>query len=127
MRRQAELVERELVGDLARRLEERVRDDAFTADLYRGLANRAWRKEGVEGEAALSWRRAEELVNELRSLASLPRLELAQTGGEGEVSKTLAGELGRLGWASRPLDTGGHEAAHLDDEESPPPASRRAG
>lgn len=127
MKREAELVERELVADLARRLEERVRDEAFMADVYRGLAGRAWRKDGVEGEVAPSWRRAEELVNELRALASLPRLELAQTGGEGEVSATLARELGRLGWASRPLDTGGHEAAHLDDEESPPPASRRPG
>jgi hypothetical protein len=114
-------LERELVGDL-RGLGDRLRDEEFSGDLYRALSNRVWRRErGTEGHLSLSWRRAEEVVNDLRELHRVAPLELAQTGGEGEVSPAVHEELGRLGWTSKPLDTGRHEPAHEAGAASPPP------
>jgi hypothetical protein len=51
----AERVERELVRDLAT-LGGHIADEEFCFELYRALANNAWRKEaGPGGEASLSW------------------------------------------------------------------------
>jgi hypothetical protein len=46
---------------------------------------------------------------------------LAQTGGEGEVSRTVEEVLGRFGWTHRELDTDRDDPAHLGLDESPPP------
>jgi hypothetical protein len=117
-----ELLERELVEDLAR-LEQRFMDEEFSSDLYRALANNVWRKVGgPAGHLSVSWGRAEEIVNELRAGAGEPPLTLAQTGGEGEVSDLVAGELSRLGWTGQPLNTARHDPQHLGQPESPPPA-----
>lgn len=115
-----EELEQELVRDLEQ-LAERFADEEFSTELYRALANNVWRRDGGEGGISLSWRRAEELVNDLRGRHGQRRLELAQTGGEGEVSELVRDELGRLGWSARPLDTDRHEPQHLESEESPPP------
>ena len=118
----AEEIERVLAEDLAR-LGDRLVDEEFTGDLYRGLANNVWHNEaGPPGEVALSWSRAEALVNELRSRHHREPLRLHQTGGEGWVSATVDAELGRLGWRHRPLDTDRQEDAHAGkDADSPPP------
>lgn len=118
----AEEIEDVLVEDLDR-LGDRLVDEEFTGDLYRGLANNVWHKEGgPAGEVALSWSRAEAVVNELRSRHDREPMQLHQTGGEGWVSTTVDDELGRLGWRHRPLDTDRQEDAHAGKEaESPPP------
>jgi hypothetical protein len=116
-----ETLERELVRDL-HALEERFADDEFASELYRALTNRIWRKQdGPDGHVSLSWGRAEEIVNELRARVGAEPLELAQTGGEGEVSRVVGEELGRLGWSSTPLNTGRHDPEHAAKPESPPP------
>ena len=123
-------LQRELIGDL-RTLGERLRDEEFCGDLYRALSNRAWRREGdSQGHVSLSWRRAEEVVNELREGEGQGPLTLAQTGGEGEVSPAVADELGGRGWTSEPLDTGQHDAAHdtsLPDAPPPDQGQRKLG
>ena len=120
----AETLERELVLDLAT-LAERFADEEFSSELYRALTNNKWRNERApEAHVSLSWNRAEELVNELRARVGEAPLTLAQTGGEGEVSDLVSGELGRLGWRADPLDTSTRDAAHLTQPESPPPAEQ---
>ena len=116
-------LERALVRDLDQ-LGERFLDEEFATELYRALTNRRWRRDGgPEGAIALSWSRAEEIVNELRGRHEREPLELAQTGGEGELSDLVEGELGGLGWRSEPLNTSRHDEAHVGQPaESPPPA-----
>lgn len=113
---------RELEFELFRDLEtldDRLDDEEFSSDLYRALSNRVWTK--GQGRVSLSWKRAEEVVNELRARRLQEPLALAQTGGEGEVSDVVDDELGRLGWRSAPLDTGSHDAEHQVRPPSPPP------
>ena len=112
--------QRELLGDL-RTLGERLRDEEFCGDLPRALSNRRWRRGGAEGHVSLSWRRAEEVVNELRDSQGEGSLTLAQTGGEGEVSPAVADELGGRGWTSEPLDTARHDEAHDTSLPNAPP------
>jgi hypothetical protein len=120
-------LERELLRDLFP-LRHRVREDWFATELYRALTNTAWRKQGgPEGHLSVSWARAERIVNELREREGDPPLDLAQTGGEGDVSGTVGDELAGLGWTSTPLDTGRHDDAHVDDPASPPPAASEPG
>ena len=109
-------------------LRDRLRDEWFARELYRALTSTAWRKrDGPDGHLSLSWTRAESIVNELRERDGEAPLELAQTGGEGEVSPMLAEELAGLGWTSASLDTGRHDDAHVDDDAPTPPASRDRG
>jgi hypothetical protein len=112
-----------LLEDLDR-LGDRLTDEKFCRELYRGLTERRWFPPGARaGEhVALSWKRAEELINELRVKRGRPAMVLAQTGGEGELDPTVADELGRLGWRSEPLDTSEHDPAHLASHEDPPQA-----
>ena len=119
-----ETIEGRLVADLAR-LGERFADEEFSTELYRALANRVWRKAaGPDGHVSLSWRRAESVVNELRERLGQQPLELAQTGGEGDLSDVVSEELGRLGWTSQPLNTSRHDEAHIAEPESAPPAEQ---
>jgi hypothetical protein len=121
-----ERLERELADDLAK-LGDRLIDEKFATELYRALTDNIWFRDedGPERHLALSWKRAEDLVNELRARVDRPPLTLAQTGGEGQVSRTVDDELGRLGWSHRPLDTGEHDERHVGEPaETPPPASR---
>ncbi|MEY2534476.1 MAG: hypothetical protein QOF29_2386 [bacterium] len=114
-------LEARLLADLET-LGERARDETFAAELYRALANNVWRCERVPGEhLSVSWQRAERLVNEWRRRHGEAPLELAQSGGEGEFDRTVAEELGRLGWTAAPLDTGRHDPEHVGQPESPPP------
>lgn len=121
MSESAEALEQELVNDLMR-LGDRFADDEFCADLYRALARNAWRKDaGPEGRLALSFSRAEQVVNELRARHGQEPVTLAQTGGEGDVSDLAAGELGRLGWRGEAVDTSTHDPERLTHPASPPP------
>src|SRR5215217_6909354 len=98
----AETLERELLRDLGS-LGERFADEGFCTDLYRALARNTWSKSGLpDGHVTLSYAHAEEVVNDLRARHAQSSLTLAQTGGEGDVSDTVAGELDRLGWRHRP-------------------------
>src|SRR3954447_16023167 len=111
-------LERELEHDLSV-LGDMVQDDSFYTELYKGLAGVNWTRDGEH--LSLSWKRAEEVVNALRAAHGHDPLELAQTGGEGEVSDRVAGALGTTGWKAKPLDTSRHDATHLDSRADAPP------
>ena len=114
-------LERDLTNDLAT-LGDRLVDERFCGDLYRMLAGNALvRGDGSGGRLSLSWRRAEELVNALRERVDSEPMTLAQTGGEGEASDTVADELRRLGWIPRPRDTSAHDDSHIASPPDPPP------
>jgi hypothetical protein len=121
--RTPEELERRLLEDLDR-LGDRLTDEKFCRELYRALADRRWFPPDARGgeHVALSWKRAEELINELRVKRGRPAMVLAQTGGEGQLDRTVADELGRLGWRSELLDTSEHDPAHLASHEDPPQA-----
>jgi hypothetical protein len=115
-------LERMLIDDLAGLGDALADDGRLVPDLYRALASRRLVKDGVDGHLALSWRRAEEVVDEARAAAGLPPVEgLAQSGGEGEVTARAAEALERLGWRSLPARTDEHDERHVWDPESPPP------
>jgi len=108
-----------LQSDL-QQLEGRLHDEKFARELYRALADNRWQKDGEV--LALSWKRAEELINALRGDHGEPPLTLAQTGGEGKVDSTVRDELEPRGWRIEPLDTSHADPSHLDSpEDSPPP------
>jgi hypothetical protein len=121
--RTPEELEQRLLEDLDR-LAERLVDEKFCHELYRALTDRRWRPPDARGDehVALSWKRAEELVNELRVRRGREPMVLAQTGGEGQLDPTVAEELDRLGWSSEPLETSAHDPAHLASHEDPPQA-----
>ena len=124
----AEHLEDELVQDL-RKIGDRLGEADLWDELYRALADRRWFRasDGPARHVALSFTRAEELVNGLRAERGRAPLELAQTGGEGVLDPGIARELEALGWASEPLDTSRHDDAHLDspqDEPRTPPSGR---
>jgi hypothetical protein len=104
------------------RLGDRMRDEKFSTELYRALADNKWSKEGET--VALSWKRAEELINAVRRGLGEKPLVLAQTGGEGTVDRSVREEFEPLGWKIEPLDTSTHDPAHLDSPEDPPPGAR---
>ena len=101
------------------RLEHRMRDEKFCRELYRALADNVWTKDGES--VALSWKRAEELINAVRRGLDEPPLALAASGGEGVVDRTIREEFEPLGWQIEPLDTSRHDPAHLSSPEDPPP------
>jgi hypothetical protein len=104
------------------RLEDRLRDEKFAHELYRALADNKWTKDGET--VALSWKRAEELINAVRRGLGAPPLELAQTGGEGMVDSSVREAFEPLGWKIEPLDTGHSDPAHLASPENAPPDRR---
>lgn len=120
-----EELERHLTEDLAT-LGDRFVDEEFCSALYRALAGNALRpaSDGESGRLSLSWKRAENLVNELRERAGREPMSLAQTGDEGQVSSTVADELRRLDWTLRPRDTSEHDDAHLASPHDAPPADQ---
>src|SRR3954451_1138906 len=111
-------LERELTHDLTV-LGDMVADESFYSELYRGLAGVSWSREGEH--VSLSWESAEELVYALRAQHGREPLELAQTGGEGEVSDRVAEALGGTGWTAKPLDTSRHDDAHGPSPRDAPP------
>jgi hypothetical protein len=91
----------------------------------RGAGTRsALSKADRSGQVSLSWQRAEDTVNALRGDSGREPLELAQSGGEGEVSATVAGELRGLGWQARPRNTSRHDDAHVGSPRDAPPADQ---
>jgi hypothetical protein len=117
---EADDLERELIDDLTSR-GERLADEEFSTDLYRALAGNALSKDGRAGHVSLSWRRAEDIVNGLRESIGREPLVLAQTGGEGDLSSTVADELARLGWQALPRTTSEHDDDHVSSPPDPPP------
>jgi hypothetical protein len=122
-----------LIEDL-HSLDERFADERFCAELYRALAGARLKHRDGGDPVVLSWTAAERLVNELRDHRGLPPLELAQTGGEGEVSGLVTGVLETLGWVAAPRDTREHDPDHraaMPAREGPadggPPAWAREG
>src|SRR3954468_3423287 len=113
-------LEQELLSDLEA-MPERLADEEFCLDLYRALANNAWRKAGHDGRLSLSWKRADEFINAVRERHGLPPVERAQSGGEGEVSDLIREALGPRGWTWEPLDTSEHQPDHVTSAEDPPP------
>ena len=88
-------------------LAERLADEQFCEELCGTLSNGALSKEGHPGHIALSWTRAADFLNGLRSnhgYGPLPCLE-------GVHGRTVTGDaaeaLGRRGWSSRPLKSSG--------------------
>ncbi len=116
-----EELEAQLRADL-HEIRERVADEKFARELYRALADRAWHRADAYdvGHVVLSWKAAEELINELRAEVGRPPMVLAQTGGEGELDDDPERELGRLGWRSHPARTDQHDPGHLRSPEDPP-------
>jgi hypothetical protein len=112
-----------MLHDAVLALDDRFADAESAAEVYRALANTVWRlRDGPEGHVSLSWSRAEALVNELRARHAQEPLELAQTGGEGDVSARIAEALGASGWTAQPLNTSRHDEQHAGETaESPPP------
>jgi hypothetical protein len=102
-------------------LEGRMRDEKFARELYRALANNKWSKDGES--VALSWKRAEELINAVRRGLGQKPLVLEATGGEGTVDRSIHEAFEPLGWTIEPLDTSTHDPSHLDSPEDPPPAA----
>ena len=99
-------LEGELVHDL-HGLSDRLADERFCRELYRGLTNRSLTKGGEPGgHLVLSWNHAADFVNELRAQVGHEPLPLAQSGGEGVISETVLDELTARGWETRPLNTG---------------------
>lgn len=111
-------LERRLLNDL-QTLGDMAADESFYRELYQALAGTRWFLEDSGGHVSLSWRRAEEAVNNLRAEHDRRPLELAQTGGEGDVSDRIAGALEGLGWRPRPA-TAGHDDARVDAEPERP-------
>ena len=118
-----EVLEFHLSNDLVT-LGDRLCDEEFCFELYRALAGNALHpaRAGLTGRLSLSWRRAEDLVNDLRDCVGRRPLTLAQTGGEGEVSSTVADELAGLGWTLRRRNTSVYDDAHTGSAPQPPPA-----
>jgi hypothetical protein len=120
-----ETLERQLLADLEG-LGERIADARLCRDLYAALAGYTLHPRDGEGRLALSWRRAEELINTARRANAQPPMEgLAQSGTEGEPASDRArATLESLGWELRPRVTHRQDDAHVSDPESPPPADR---
>ena len=108
-------------------LESQLGDAELATELYRALTNRTWRRaEAPELAVAVSWTRAERLVNELRERIGYAPLTPEQTGGEGEVTDRVRRELEDLGWRHEPLDTSSHQEHHVPEPASPPPPGHGA-
>jgi hypothetical protein len=115
-------LERQLLADLEG-LGERLDDERLTRDLYAVLAGFTLSRS--EGRIALSWKRAEEVINAARERHGLEPVTLAQTGVEGAPADDRAGELlESLGWQLEPRPTDRNDPAHVWSDEDPPPADR---
>jgi hypothetical protein len=103
------------------RLGDRVCEDWFAVELYRALAGRRWRSEDGAGVVAMSWRRAEQVVDDLREAHRAPTLSLAQRGGEGQLSEEVDRVLRAHGWVSEQMNPDRHDPTHTDAARGLPP------
>jgi hypothetical protein len=114
--------ERRLLEVVTAHREELVEDESFAVDVYRALTNRVWRRaEDPTIGVALSWERAEEVVDRLREQLGAKPLPLAQSGGEGELAPRIVRIFGGEGWSSEPLDTSRNDPGHVSEPSSKPP------
>jgi hypothetical protein len=117
-------LERQLRADLEG-LGERLGDERLVRDLYATLAGFSLRPRDGGGRIALSWKRAEELLNAARAKRGLEPVTLAQTGVEGRPADDRGREtLESLGWTLEPRPTDRNDPAHVWSDEDPPPAGR---
>jgi hypothetical protein len=105
------------------RLGDRVCEDWFAVELYRAMAGRRWRSQNGDGAVALSWRRAEQVVDDLREAYHAPALSLTQRGGEGRLSEDVDRALRAHGWVSEPMNPDEHDPVHTDAAPEMPPRS----
>jgi hypothetical protein len=120
-----EALEHQLRADL-RSLGPQLENERFVRDLYRALTRTRWTRSDSDGAVSLSFGRAEALLNELRAEHGHEPLELAQTGGEGEVSEWMDDAvLTELGWSASELDTSKNDDSHLSQPEGEPQTEPR--
>jgi hypothetical protein len=112
--------ERQLLEVLTAQRERLIEDRSFAVDLYRGLTNRTWRREDTV-PVALSWERAEEVINRQREQLGAEPLPLAQTGGEGQLDDRIERLFAGQGWSSEPLDTSEGQPWHVSEPSKRPP------
>jgi hypothetical protein len=112
-------LETQLVDDL-RSLGPRLEDDRFATDLYRALTRTRWSRFDRDGSVSISFARAAGVLDWLRQERGAARLELEQTGGEGEVSHRVDDVLRELGWRVNDLDTESDDDRHLTVPEREP-------
>ena len=111
-----------LHGDLER-IRERLRDDRFAGELYRGLAgNRLSKGDHV---VPISWQRAQEIVSGLRGEVDRPPVDLYQTGGETWLTDSVSEVLEDLGWRAEQPDPGNRDPVLADAFASPRPPAHR--
>jgi hypothetical protein len=116
-----ETLERALLDDL-QHVRERFADEEFSHKAYRTLTRDKLSKRDVAtGHVTLSFKQAEELINDFRRGLDRPELTLAQTGGEGEVDPDVRAALEQRGWHIAPARTGGNDPQHDHADASPPP------
>jgi hypothetical protein len=116
-----EELERHLRDDL-RRLGKRLDGEGFCRELYQTLANHQWRHPIFQEDVhvAPSWKRIEEIINELRVERGEQPMVLAQTGGEGTESEWVLEHLERLEWQGTLLDTSEHDDEHVESPQDAP-------
>jgi len=120
-----ETLERALIGDVES-LGDRLGDDRLLRDLYAAIAGHALHHRDGRGRLAVSWGRAEEIINGARALEQLPPLEgLTQSGHEGGVTDRARKTLEQLGWELRERRPFDHDNAHVDRPEQPPPGDHQ--
>jgi hypothetical protein len=117
-----ETVELHLRRDLRELEGEPFADEAFCAEVYRALASTHWSQADLDGAVSFSWKRAEDLVDEIRREKGLEPLALARSGGEGEVSPRIDRVLAAEGWSHRPVDTSTHDPTHVSEGDEAPRA-----
>ena len=88
-------------------LSEQLGDERFCEELCGTLSNGALSKEGHPGHIALSWTRAADFLNGLRSRHGHEPLPFLEAENGRTVTGDAAEELGRRGWSSRPLKASG--------------------
>lgn len=103
------------------RVGDRVCQDWFAVELYRALAGRRWHPENADGAVSLSWRRAEQVVDDLREAYHAPALSLTQRGGEGQLSEDVERVLREHGWVSEPMNPDEHDPGHTVAAPELPP------
>jgi hypothetical protein len=111
-----ETLERRLEDDLRTIRDRLAHDEKLASDLYGALSGHAVAPRGEPEHLALSWRRAEEIVNAARG----EPLDLFQSGREATLTDRARETLEQLGWELRPRRTDEFDPLHVSDPERPP-------
>jgi len=95
----------DLALDLAEseRIREQVKGDLFAGFLYAALCNNDWRHDRSNDTWSCTWRRAGDVVADLRSEGNY--LDWYCWGHEGMIDEVVLAELGVLGWHPATLES----------------------